>query len=950
MPDSSEQPSAALVEQGNEPTKTARAVRFDAFISYSRDLDARLTRVLQSGLQRFAKPWYRLRVLHVFRDDASLSANPGLWSSIEQALDESSFLILLASPPAGASKWVGREVEHWLETKDPSRVLLALTEGDIVWDESGRDFDWKRTTALPRALSGAFVEEPRWVDLRWARTDSHLTLGDPRFREAVADLAAPIHGRPKDELIGEEVRQHRRTIRIARAAAATLTLLAVAAATLAVLALRSRDQAKRQASIATSRALAAESETTVTNGRIDLGLLLGAQAYRTSRTPEARSALANVLIGSSHVTRLLTDEPLALASGGSAGRRIALARRNGQVVVWDVLGGHRVGRPASLSSRPDVIALSGDGRTLAVGAVVIRRYRGTNLRYPSVAVWDVDGSRWIVPVGKIAPAFGAGVNDVAVSGDGSRVAWWDGRPGVVQIGVWNGRSVSSSSGLSGAVPCEVLLNADGSLLAVVASTVGVDHLQTEVAVWELGPSGLVPRDPAAVFRGRLGYAPNTSGCAPHGSAAFDPSRPGVLALGGWDGTVRLWNARAGVQLGRALRGGSGVVSQVSFSPDGRRLLARNSSGLTMWNLADRRELPVPRSDSASDLGAWLLAGGRSIATVGYDGNLAITDERAPASRLATPLAGGVGRATFSPEGGLLGAVDAKGVIRFWSTGSWRTSGPPIATGLADARFGYSQDGRRLLAWSPEGSRSTIWDVATRRPVGHVDARGDEFFFDANGRVLAVATGIEDARVADTSSEKGSPVTLRSSPDATALALDPHGASMLLSTLWGTGVWDIRTGQRTSSTFPVGAAAWNPARAELATGEGDGTLEIWDLRTGALRSAFRSFQKPLAVRFSADGAFLAVLGEGLQIWDIARQSLLGSRSLSGGPVETSYGAASLDFSPSGKALVSSGPKGTLVRWDLDTQSWSRLACRLAGRRLTRAEWSRFVGARRYAPAC
>jgi WD40 repeat protein len=920
--------------------------RYDAFLSYSRAADEGLASALQRGLQRFAKPWYRLRVLRVFRDDASLSANPGLWTSISRALAASRYFVLLASPDAAGSKWVGQEVQQWLESGRIERLLLVVTDGEVRWDDHG---DWDEASAVPVALHGAFREEPRYVDLRWAHHATDLSLRNPRFRDAVADLAATLQGRAKDELIGEDVRQHRRTVRLARAAAATLTLLTVAAATLAVLAIRSRDQAKRQASIATSRALAAESETSVTNGRLDLGLLLGAQAYRTSRTPEARSALANALIGSSHVTRLLTDEPLALASGTGAGR-IALARRNGQVVVWDVLRAHRVGRPASLSSRPDVIALSADGRTLAVGAVVIGRVRGTNLRYPSVAVWDVDGSRWIVPVGKIAPSFGAAINDVAVSGDGSRVAWWDGRPGVVQVGVWNGRSVSSSSGLSGAVPCEVLLNADGSLLAVVASTLGVEHLRTEVAVWQLGPSGVVPRDPATVFRGRLGYAPNTSGCAPHGSGGFDPTRPEVFALGGWDGTVRLWDARAGVQLGRALHGGSGVVSQVSFSPDGRRLLARDLGGLTMWNLADRQELPAPRSDSASDLGAWLLAGGRSIATVGYDGNLAITDERSPASRLTARLGAGFGRATFSPEGGLLGAVDAKGVIRFWSTGSWRASGPSIATGLADARFAYSQDGRRLLAWSPQASRATIWDVATRRPVGHVDAKGDQFFFDANSRVLAVATGIEDARVTDTSSENGSPVTLRSSSDATALGLDPHGTSMLLSTDWGTGVWDLRTGRRTSSAFPAGAAAWNPARAELATGERDGTLEVWDLRTGALRSAFRSFQKPLAVRFGAGGSFLAVLGDGVQIWDIARQSLLGSRSFAGGRVETSYGTESLDFSPSGKALVASGPKGTLVRWDLDPQSWLRIACRLAGRRLTHTEWSRFVGARRYASAC
>src|SRR5206468_676435 len=130
----------------------------------------------------------------------------------------SSFLILLASPAAAASPWVEREIVQWRATKDANRIMLVLTDGEAVWDQTAADFDWRVTTALPHALERAFAEEPRWVDLRWARTDDHFAERDPRLREAVADLAAPIHGRPKDELIGEEVRQHRRTRRVVRGA------------------------------------------------------------------------------------------------------------------------------------------------------------------------------------------------------------------------------------------------------------------------------------------------------------------------------------------------------------------------------------------------------------------------------------------------------------------------------------------------------------------------------------------------------------------------------------------------------------------------------------------------------------------------------------------------------------------------------------------------------------
>ncbi len=266
----------------------ATEARYDAFLSYSRAADERLAAALHTALQHFGKPWYRLRLLRVFRDDASLSANPGLWSSISRALAASSWFVLLASPEAASSAWVGREVEQWVKAGRADRLLLVLTGGEARW----RDDDFDETAAIPAALRGALHEEPRYVDMTWARNGGELSLRNPAFREVVANLAAPIQGRDKDELIGEHVRQHRRAVRLARAAVATLTVLTVAAIVLAVLAVRSRNQANAQARIATSRALAAESEASLLGGRLDLGLLLGAQAYRTSPTPEARSALA----------------------------------------------------------------------------------------------------------------------------------------------------------------------------------------------------------------------------------------------------------------------------------------------------------------------------------------------------------------------------------------------------------------------------------------------------------------------------------------------------------------------------------------------------------------------------------------------------------------------------------------------------------------------------------
>src|ERR1700751_5581755 len=99
---------------------------YDAFVSYSDAKDKPIAAALQSVVQKLGKPWYRRRALRVFRDDTSLSATPHLWPTIQQALAESRYLILLASSEAAASPWVDKEVAYWLEAKRVDSLLIAL--------------------------------------------------------------------------------------------------------------------------------------------------------------------------------------------------------------------------------------------------------------------------------------------------------------------------------------------------------------------------------------------------------------------------------------------------------------------------------------------------------------------------------------------------------------------------------------------------------------------------------------------------------------------------------------------------------------------------------------------------------------------------------------------------------------------------------------------------------
>src|SRR3712207_2841203 len=139
---------------------------FNGFISYSHAADGRLAPALQRGLHRLGKPWHRRRALWIFRDQTGLAVTPALWSSIQQALDGSEWFVLLASPEAARSRWVNREIEHWVATKSADRILPVVTDGEWRWEPQCRDFTHD-SKAVPVALRGRFAQGPPFLEPAW---------------------------------------------------------------------------------------------------------------------------------------------------------------------------------------------------------------------------------------------------------------------------------------------------------------------------------------------------------------------------------------------------------------------------------------------------------------------------------------------------------------------------------------------------------------------------------------------------------------------------------------------------------------------------------------------------------------------------------------------------------------------------------------------------------------
>ncbi|MEZ5181499.1 MAG: toll/interleukin-1 receptor domain-containing protein [Acidimicrobiales bacterium] len=430
------------------------AKSYDAFISYSHSADGRFAPALQRALQRFAKPWRSRRALEVFRDETGLAVNPDLWASICAALDVSGWFVLLCSPDAARSEWVGKEVERWVAARGSDRLLLVVTDGSLVWDDRAGDYDPERSTALHPALRGVFRSEPRHIEMQWARSETDLTIRHPRFRDQIAEIAAPMHGLTKDDLEGEDVRQQRRTRRAARGAVsmlALLTLVAVVAGALAgVNAAEAREQ--RQEAIAerdraTSQALASRS-IGYRGNRLDERILLAAEAWGVDDTPAAQAALLAATSAARFTRGYRYDLGSTVVDGAVSadGSRVATIDGSGFVRVDEVLGDDVVTGSESVTpvlgtdldvafvdARPSRLVVAGPKGYLVLDPdtlEVLDRHTGMELSAPVVDargfVVSADaGGTTVVAVGDEEPRRVGAVGQLSRTPSGSvRVVGW----------------------------------------------------------------------------------------------------------------------------------------------------------------------------------------------------------------------------------------------------------------------------------------------------------------------------------------------------------------------------------------------------------------------------------------------------------------------------------------------------------------------------------------------
>jgi WD40 repeat protein len=910
----------------------AADLRYDAFVSYSRAADGLLAPALQAGLQTLGKPWYARRALRVFRDKTSLSASPGLWPAIERALAGSRFFVLLASPAAARSHWVDQEVSWWRAHRDSSTMLIALTDGELSWDDERGDFD--DAAPIPASLRGWFGGEPLWTDLRWARELPDVSLRNPRFRDAAADLAAPLQGMPKDELIGEDIRQHKRTRRLARAAVVTLLVLTAAAIVGALIAVLQSNRARAQEHLATSRYLAGQASSHL-DTQPDLALLLGLEGYRIDHTAEARSSVLAVYRRNARLARIIYGDPRGLLSVAvGPGGAVAAAGRDGSVTLWDSRSDEPVGRRLALRGSPVTsVAFSPTGQTIAASDEegAIRRWDarsgraiGTSLRAGGGAIWDIafspDG-RWLASAGE----------------DGS-LRLWDARRGVPRGGPMEGHRRSATV---------VAFSADGRRLV----SGGRDGT---IRLWDvLGAKALLKP-----LRGHDGIV---------SSVTFSPGGQRI-ASGGEDGTVRFWDARTGRSLGPALEARQGTVFSVAYRRDGAVLASAGEDGsIRLWSARHDHRLQTTLRTGAEAVASLAFERDRGVlVSAGEDGTVKLWNVTGddPLARSLAPDRSSLWSLAFSPDRRTLAAAGVEHVARWDARTGRRVRDLPVP-GIGLLAIAFDPQGGRLATGGTDGTVRLVRTApapASARPLPRRrDAWVTSLAFSPDGTTLASADDDGVIRLWNLRSRQPrSRLDLRPGGRVLSVAFAPDSRSLASGEDDGTvRIWNSASGAELRRLQAHHGAVLSVAygRRLLATAGADATVRLWEPHTGApvgtpLRGHHGSVRSVAIADRPAGGSIVASGGQDhtVRLWDTRTGEPIGL-ALEG----HSAAVHAVAFSSDGRALASASEDGGVMLWSPllwsdDIRSVRSRLCDAVGRNLSAQEWRRFLPGRSYERTC
>ena len=449
------------------------------------------------------------------------------------------------------------------------------------------------------------------------------------------------------------------------------------------------------------------------------------------------------------------------------------------------------------------------------------------------------------------------------------------------------------------------------------------------------------------------------------SVAISPDARWVAA-GSMDSTVRIWNLETGDEVRHfaGLYSGSFKGSAYSevFSPDGQRVLTTTSDGLPrLWDVATGKELHIFEGPNEEMMHcAALSPDGREVLTGGYDQTArlwdaatgveirslteAITNKIDVVSDEAAALA-------VVEKGRAIVTVSKMGMAWKWDAETGKALVRPLRPAKeeispeagvpADSRpVACCVDGRdiSLVVLSADGQRvfmsgarwaSDVWDVETGNEILRFDSSTNFFAgkaaFAPGNHSLMVTTNGATVKLWDLDAAKElhsffahtewRPRILYPEGDMNSvvetLAVSPDGKRVLTGDGEGTiQLWNMETGSQLQrfkihTKDPIMSMAFSPDGRRMLTEDVDNKSKLRNVSTGWVTQQFAASSYP---SFSTDGSRVLI---GYSAWDVKSGKLLQQFTA---PINN-YSTETL-FPDGSKALIAYPDGGTKL-WDVKT---------------------------------
>ena len=653
-------------------------------------------------------------------------------------------------------------------------------------------------------------------------------------------------------------------------------MLAIIAGVAAVTAVLQRNNAIYERDTALSRQLSAQARTDVV-GELPRSLLLSLESGYLRSTPEARGALLTALQRTPGLLQdIETGHNLAVPSitavaWSPSGRELALSQANGDIVRWDVERSARID-PVLSGHSAAVFALAYSHS----GSLIASAGSDGNIRLWDLEAADPAKSR-VIEHGKTVNtvSFGSDDETIVSAGDDRAQLWsvaslqpvgpsmpgnaavfnpMDGNTVAVafrnEVSLWDvahgQRTATAASSVPDAIQ-DLVFDPAGNTLASSST----DGLAVLWDVTKLQPRGEPLNGYKSPHQGdrmpsQSDFPYRNLGPGDRDRHVITFSNDGsMLASGGIDDSVVLWDVKSGQMLGYYPTTFQERVYGIAFRPDDDRIATATSRGdVLVWN--NGRSIGINKTIGRHQ--DWALAvavgpDGRTVTSGDRSGAIVVWDaveQKQIGASMAQPGDNiGVAALSLSPDGRLLASSGGRVVL--WDMATHQQIAI-LAESSPKAGVAFSPTGSTLAA--SEGQTVVLWDTASRSIVRRLSGHATDVVFvgfSADGRILA--TSSTDGRVV---------------------------------------LWDPATGQKTGeivATLGVHSLAVSPDGTTIATGGGvaQGDVTLWDPRTGGISTVFTGHSdEVVGLAFSPDGTTLAsVSSDGSMIlWDLASREQLG----------------------------------------------------------------------------